>query len=65
MEPKTVASAGPRTDVEYEAEAKRLAAEIRAMLDDARRTTDQTRRIRQGTRAAIDALEQQLLCGKT
>ena len=64
MESKWVTGAKPRTDAEYEVEAERLATEIRAMLDDARRTTEQTRRIRQRTRANIEALEKQLSCGK-
>ena len=63
MKSQVTPNAAPKTDEEYQAEADRLIAEIRAMLDSAKRSTDAAKRIRAENLRMIEALEKRLLCG--
>ena len=53
----------PKTDEEYQQEIARMIPEIEASLENARRTSEQARRIGAGNRRRLDALEEQLKCG--
>ena len=53
----------PKTDEEYQQEIDRMTREIEAMLKNAARMSQQARRIGEGNRRRLDALEEQLKCG--
>ena len=63
MATKSVTGSKPKMDEEYQQEIARMIPEIEAMLENARRTSEQARRIGEGNRRKLDALEEQLKCG--
>ncbi len=54
----------PRTDDEYKAEIDRMAVEIRQMLNETQRNNDESKRLGQLNRQALDQLEKLVLCSK-
>jgi hypothetical protein len=64
MKDMTFAGQNPRTEREYEAEIDRLGAEIRQMLDETKRNNDESKRLGQLNREALERLEKLVLCSK-
>ena len=63
MNTKTIGNSKPKTDEEYQQEIDRMIPEIEAMLKNAAQMSQQARRIGEGNRRRLDALEEQLKCG--
>ena len=63
MNTKAMGNSQPKTDGEYQQEIDRMTREIEALLENARRTSEQARRIGAGNRRRLDALEEQLKYG--
>lgn len=64
MKDMTFASSGPHTDKEYQKEIDRLGAEIRQMLEDTRRSNENSKRLGQKNRQKLEDLEKMVLCWK-
>ena len=63
MNTKIMGGSQPKSDEEYQQEIDRMIPEIEALLKNARRTSEQARRIGASNRRRLDALEEQLKCG--
>ena len=64
MKDITFAGQNPRTEKEIEVEIDRLGAEIRQMLDETKRNNDESKRLGQLNREALERLEKLVLCSK-
>ena len=64
MNMRSMLGSKPKSDEEYQAEIDRMIPEIEATLANARRMSAQSRIIGESNRRRLDALEEQLKCGK-
>ena len=64
MNMRSMLGSKPKSDEEYQQEIERMIPEIEAMLANSRRVSRESRIIGESNRRRLDALEEQLKCGR-